>query len=100
MEIIGCRDMEERAELFNDGYQEAMQHQTGGEEHRAWLIQVVQQIIADWVDDTAYQTVLAGLPESPLEAVNELRFLGLAEPWLPAGKAADAVLSEINFDES
>lgn len=96
MGLAMCSDMEQRAEQFNDGYQEAMKQQTGGMEHRAWLVQVAQEIIAQWVE-TAYQTALCGEAELHPGA-KRMRHLYLAEPWLPACKIADAMLSEIDFD--
>lgn len=94
-----CVDTELRAQLWNEGYQEAMQHQTGGAEHRAWLVQTAEQIIARWVE-TGYRTALAGLGDNDEVArkmADQLRHLHLAEPWLPASKIADALLSEIDF---
>lgn len=100
--IVTCPDMEQRAELFNDGYQEAMRHQTGGAEHRAWLVQVAEQAIARWVE-TGYRVALAGVgsdDEAARKMADQLRHLHLAEPWLPAVKIADAVLSEIDFADA
>lgn len=97
-QAIICPDMEERAELYNEGYQDAMKHRMGGDESRAWLVQVAEQIIAQWVD-TAYRITLCGEAELHPGA-ERMRHLHLAEPWLPACKIADAVLSEINFDEA
>lgn len=73
-EPLFCRDMEQVAELFNNGYQEAMQHKTGGAEHRAWLVQTCEQIIHNaWHGAHSVTNV--------------------------ATQIADAILSEIDFDE-
>lgn len=73
---VFCRDMEERAELFNEGFQEAMKQRTGGSERRAWFVQVCEQAVRN-----AWH---APVPV-PANVV--------------AGQIADALLAEVDLGE-
>lgn len=96
--VVHHHDIEKHAEHFNEGWDEAHRQGVGGNESREWLVSKVEPILTEWVD-TAYRTALAGYESGPHQAALDMRHLHLAEPHIPAGKIADALLSDADLTE-
>jgi len=67
---------------------------------RTRIAEVVEEIIHKWVD-TAYRTVATSLfdDDPARRALDEMRHLHLAEPWIPAHTVADAVIRHFHVVE-
>lgn len=64
------------------------------EQKRHRLADIAEGVILEWVD-TAYRIALAGLgtdDTAARQAVDQMRHLHLAEPWIPANRIATSVV--------